>query len=248
MSNLLPPHSGETVNRIIRSVNDFLVSPRYRRDSFPLVLPKLLVIAKAPVAGRSKTRLCPPCTPDQAADLAEAALSDTLEAVAVTPCGGRELFLDGQPGDWLPEGFQVFDQVEGGLGDRLAGAFSQTEGPALLIGMDTPQVDPGLLSTSLARLADGNEDTVLGLCEDGGYWAIGMKTSHPEAFEGVPMSVDHTGKAQIERLLELGLSVGSLPVLRDVDYFEDARLVAGRHPKCRFARTFREMEPELCPG
>lgn len=213
-----------------------------------MVLPKLLVIAKAPIAGRSKTRLCPPCSPGQAADLAEAALADTLEAVAETPCGGRELFLDGPPGDWLPNGFQVFDQVEGGLGNRLAGAFSRTEGPALLIGMDTPQVDPELLTSSLARLADGDDDTVLGLCEDGGYWAIGMKASHPEAFEGVPMSVDHTGRAQFERLHELGLTVGSLPVLRDVDYFEDARFVAGQHPNCRFARTFREMESELCPG
>jgi rSAM/selenodomain-associated transferase 1 len=206
------------------------------------VLPKLLVIAKAPVAGHSKTRLSPPCTPEQAAELAEAALIDTLEAVSATPCGGRMLFLDGQPGGWLPEGFEVFDQVEGGLGDRLAGAFSQIGGPALLIGMDTPQVDPELLSASLTRLVEGEDHAVLGLCEDGGYWAIGMKTSRPEAFHGVPMSVDHTGAAQLDRLRELGLSVGTLPVLRDVDYFEDARQVASENPEGRFAAAFREME------
>ena len=209
------------------------------------MLPKLLVIAKAPVAGHSKTRLCPPCTPAQAAELAEAALADTLEAVAETPCGGRMLFLDGPVGDWLPEGFDVFDQVAGGLGDRLAGAFAQSGGPALLIGMDTPQVDPALLSGSLTRLADGEDEAVLGLCEDGGYWTIGMKTSRPEVFEGVPMSVDHTGAAQLERLHELGMSVGMLPELRDVDYFEDARQVASENPASRFARAFLAMEMKV---
>lgn len=209
------------------------------------MLPKLLVIAKAPVAGHSKTRLCPPCTPDQAAELAEAALADTLEAVSETDCGGRMLFLDGPTGDWLPEGFEVFDQVAGGLADRLAGAFSQTDGPALLIGMDTPQVDPDLLSGSLNRLVDGEDEAVLGLCEDGGYWTIGMKTSRLEAFDGVPMSVDHTGVAQLERLRELGMSVGLLPELRDVDYFDDARHVATENPEGRFARAFLAMEMKV---
>jgi len=115
---------------------------------------RLIVIAKAPVAGRSKTRLCPPCSPEQAARLAEAALVDTLDAVARTECGGRTVVLEGPPGDWLPEGFDVVPQAEGGLGDRLAGAFSQITGPTLLIGMDTPQVDPVLLGNSLHRLVE----------------------------------------------------------------------------------------------
>jgi glycosyltransferase A (GT-A) superfamily protein (DUF2064 family) len=100
---------------------------------------KLLVIAKAPEPGRSKTRLCPPCSPEQAAALAEAALTDTLRAVAATPADERVLVLDGTPGDWLPEGFRVVPQRGDGLDERLAAAFADAGGPALLIGMDTPQ-------------------------------------------------------------------------------------------------------------
>lgn len=209
-------------------------------------LPRLLVIAKAPVAGRSKTRLCPPCSPRQAADLAEAALVDTLDAVDRTECGGRTIVLEGSPGDWLPEGFEVVPQVEGGLADRLAAAFSQAGGPALLIGMDTPQVDPGLLGDSLDQLGQARPGAVLGLSADGGYWAIGMNERQPGAFEKVPMSTARTGEFQLRRLAELGLSVEMLPELRDIDFFEDARQVAGDWPDGEFARVFRSMETSLC--
>jgi glycosyltransferase A (GT-A) superfamily protein (DUF2064 family) len=72
-----------------------------------------------------------------------------------------------------------------------------------------------------------------------------MKTSRLEAFDGVPMSVDHTGVAQLERLRELGMSVGLLPELRDVDYFDDARHVATENPEGRFARAFLAMEMKV---
>jgi len=209
-------------------------------------LPRLLVIAKAPVPGRSKTRLCPPCSPQQAAELAKAALIDTLDAVAATNCGGRTLVLDGTPGDWLPAGFDVVSQVDGDLGKRLAGAFSHHTGPALLIGMDTPQVNPELLEASMSQLLEGDDDAVLGHCPDGGYWAIGMKATHPGAFETVPMSTERTGELQGKRLKELGMSVGILPVLGDIDYFEDARRVAAEWPDGRFASVMREMEMALC--
>lgn len=178
--------------------------------------------------------------------MAEAALVDTLDAVARTECGGRTIVLDGRPGDWLPEGFDVVPQVEGGLGDRLAGAFSQTKGPALLIGMDTPQVDPVLLGNSLNRLVETDYDAVLGLCPDGGYWAIGMKTNHPGAFDGVPMSTDRTGELQLKRLRTMEISVGLLPEMNDIDYFEDARTVAEGWPEGEFAKVFRSLEPSVC--
>ncbi|MGA7435032.1 MAG: TIGR04282 family arsenosugar biosynthesis glycosyltransferase [Solirubrobacterales bacterium] len=211
-----------------------------------MMLPRLLVIAKAPVPGRSKTRLSPPCSPDQAAVLAEAALVDTLEAVAMTDCGGRTLVLDGTPGDWLPEGFDVVPQVDGTFNERLAGAFSHHGDPALLIGMDTPQVDPGLLAASLERLQDADVDAVLGHCPDGGYWTIGMTRPHPGAFESVPMSTGRTGVVQESRLRELGMSVEILPELGDIDYFEDARRVADQWPDGHFASAMRDMEANLC--
>ncbi len=101
----------------------------------------LIVIAKEPVAGRSKTRLCPPLEPEQAAALAAAALADTLAAVAQTPARARILALDGNPGEWLPDGFEIVSQGGGGLDARLATAFETSAGPALLVGMDTPQLD-----------------------------------------------------------------------------------------------------------
>jgi rSAM/selenodomain-associated transferase 1 len=209
------------------------------------LLPRLLVIAKSPVPGRSKTRLSPPCTPEQAAALAQAALTDTLAAAAATPCAGRTLVLDGAPGEWVPDGFEVVPQAGGGLGARLAAAFAGCEGPALLIGMDTPQVGPGLLAESLERLAMPGVDAVLGPAEDGGYWAIGMRAPRPRAFAGVPMSSERTGSCQRRALRRLGMRVEELPTLRDVDFIADAEDVAAAAPDGGFARALREMEPAL---
>ncbi|CAM5579726.1 hypothetical protein SVIOM342S_07620 [Streptomyces violaceorubidus] len=89
----------------------------------------LLVIAKQPRPGRVKTRLTPPFTPAEAAALAEAALADTLGAVAATPARRRVLVLDGDPGPWLPPGFDVVPQGAGGLDARLADAFAGCAGP-----------------------------------------------------------------------------------------------------------------------
>lgn len=84
----------------------------------------LLVIAKSPAPGRVKTRLTPPCTPEQAAALAEAALADTLATLGRVPAGRRLLVLDGEAGSWLPPGWQVVPQRGGGLDVRLAAAFT----------------------------------------------------------------------------------------------------------------------------
>ncbi len=204
---------------------------------------RLVVIAKAPVAGRSKTRLCPPCTPEQAADLAEAALTDTLDAVAATSCAERVLVLDGAPGAWLPAGFEVLPQRGDGLGERLADAFSHHDGPTLLIGMDTPQVSPEMLERSIEELRFA--DAVLGAAPDGGYWAIGFRRPHPRAFVGVPMSSPLTAELQRRRLIALRLQLRELPRLTDVDFFEDALRVAAEHPEGEFARAVRSLEPAL---
>jgi rSAM/selenodomain-associated transferase 1 len=193
----------------------------------------LIVIAKAPMPGRSKTRLCPPCTPEQAARLAEAALADTLAAVAATPADRRVLVLDGEPGAWLPDGLEVVAQRGRGLDERLAHAFEDVGGPALLIGMDTPQVTPDLLQNAARRLRDA--DAVLGPALDGGFWALGLNHPDGSLMVGVPMSVEHTGREQHDRLQSAGLRIGVLAPLRDVDTIEDARAVAGEVPGGRFA-------------
>jgi uncharacterized protein len=206
-------------------------------------MPALLVIAKEPVPGRVKTRLSPPCTPAQAASLARAALEDTLTAaLAVQRDARRVLVLDGQPGAWIPDGFEVIPQRGDGLAERLAAAFDDAGAPAFLVGMDTPQVTPELLETGLdAVLAD---DAVFGAALDGGYWGIGLREADARAFEGVPMSEDNTGAVQRARLASLGLRTAILPPLRDIDTIADARAVAREAPDGRFAAALAEVEPE----
>jgi uncharacterized protein len=195
----------------------------------------IVVLAKEPVAGRCKTRLCPPLNAAQAATVAEAALADTLAAVAATPAARRLLVLDGRAGAWLPSGFDVVPQPDGGLDLRLGAAIEAADGPALLVGMDTPQLTPALLRASAGTLMSDGLDAVLGPALDGGYWAIGMRRPRAEAFAGVPMSVEHTGEAQRRRLRELGLRWRELAPLRDVDTIEDASAVAASAPRSRFA-------------
>ncbi|WKX68827.1 DUF2064 domain-containing protein [Streptomyces sp. XD-27] len=201
----------------------------------------VLVIAKEPVPGRVKTRLTPPFSPLQAARLAEAALADTLAAVAAVPAGRRVLVLDGSPGGWLPPGFEVVPQCAGGLDERLAAAFALCDGPALLIGMDTPQVTGELLAPALAPDAWRAHDAWFGPAADGGFWALGLADPDPALLRGVPMSVPETGAVQRGRLAEAGLRVGELPLLRDVDTADDARLVAAEAPSGRFAALHADL-------
>ncbi|MGI8728475.1 MAG: TIGR04282 family arsenosugar biosynthesis glycosyltransferase [Solirubrobacteraceae bacterium] len=203
--------------------------------------PALFVIAKAPVAGRCKTRLCPPCTPEQAAALAEAALVDTLAAVLATPAARHVLVLDGEPGPWMPAGLDVVPQRGDGLAERLGAAFEDAGAPALLVGMDTPQVTPARLSDGLDLLRQGG-DAVLGMAPDGGYWAIGLRRADRSVFTGVPMSEADTGERQCERLEVLGLRPQMLPELRDFDEIADARHIAAEVPHGRFAAALAAIE------
>ena len=104
----------------------------------------LTIIAKTPEPGRVKTRLCPPCTPEQAAEIAAAALADTIDAVdsrSPTRHGWdacrRVVLLDGQPGEWIPADYDVVAQRGDGLAERLANGFDDL-GPGVIVGMDTP--------------------------------------------------------------------------------------------------------------
>jgi rSAM/selenodomain-associated transferase 1 len=200
----------------------------------------MLVIAKEPVPGRVKTRLTPPYTPAEAAALAEAALSDTLAAVAATPAAHRVLVLAGRPGPWLPEGFEVIPQRGDGLDERLANAFADVGGPAVLVGMDTPQVTPAALARAVRALEDG--DAVFGPATDGGFWLLGLRRPDPRLLLGVPMSRADTGAHQRARLC--GLRVTTLRTLTDVDTAADAVRVAAQAPGSRFAATLAAIGDE----
>lgn len=197
----------------------------------------LMVIAKEPVPGTVKTRLCPPCTAAEAADLAEAALRDTLDAMSGARTPRRLVVLDGGSPPWLPDAFDVTPQRGAGLGQRLAGAFAVCAGPGFVVAMDTPQLTPALLDDALDRLERPEVDAVIGPTPDGGYWGIGFDRPRLGAFAGVPMSVLTTLERQLARLEELGLRTEILGELEDVDSIEDARSVAAAAPGTRFAKA-----------
>jgi rSAM/selenodomain-associated transferase 1 len=199
-------------------------------------------MAKSPLPGRVKTRLCPPCSPTQAADIAAAALLDTLDAVAAADVARRVLVLEGDPGPWLPPGIEVLAQRGDGLDERLAAAVDDLAGPLLIVGMDTPQVTAELLDAAARELLADGTDAVVGPASDGGYWLIGLRSRRPDALLGVPMSVGHTFTAQMERLDQLGLTAVLVGELRDVDTFSDALVVAEAHPDGRFAAAVAEVQ------
>ncbi len=194
----------------------------------------VMVIAKEPVPGRVKTRLCPPLSPAEAAAVAAAALADTLDAVAGCGAERRIVALDGAPGAWLPPGFEVIPQRGVGLAERLANAWADAGGPGLQIGMDTPQVGSEELDRLLGQVAPGR--SVLGHALDGGWWVIGLAGVDPvAAFAGVPMSTARTGQQQERRLRTLGLAVHHAMPRRDIDRAADLDAVAAEIPGSRTA-------------
>jgi hypothetical protein len=201
-------------------------------------------MAKSPRPGRVKTRLCPPCTPDEAAAVAAAALADTLDAVAACGAARRILALDGPPGPWLPPGFAVVSQRGATFNDRLANAWADAGGPGIQIGMDTPQVSPAELDGLLARLdGDGaRRPAVLGHALDGGWWVIGWRDADPgSVFTGIPMSAATTGRAQENRLRALGFDVAAADPKLDIDTFGDLAAVAEAAPHLRTAAVARHV-------
>jgi uncharacterized protein len=212
----------------------------------------VVVLAKVPRPGRSKTRLQPPCTPTEAAELASAALLDTVLAVETASIDGRRvLALDEPTSATARPGWRTIPQRGEGLDERLASAFQDVGGPALLVGMDTPQITSTLLEDAVRRLRLPHVDAVLGEAIDGGYWAIGLRRPNPSVFLGVPMSAPTTAIVTRARLRTAGLRVVDLPKVRDVDTIDDAWAVARdaalmRRPGgSRFVATLWAMAPRI---
>ena len=201
----------------------------------------LIIIAKECVPGRVKTRLHPPLSLEQAASLASASLADTFRAVSTLDASRRILLFDGNLFPLGSEPYDVIHQVSGNLDRRLGAIFDECEGPTVLIGMDTPQLDAAMLAPLFGEWPV-DVDAFLGFAVDGGYWTIAMAKPDGSLIRGVPMSQDNTGQLQLERLVAAGLRVRMLPELLDVDTIDDARLVAGLAPQTEFARTFASFD------
>ncbi|MDX1872007.1 DUF2064 domain-containing protein [Mycolicibacterium sp. 120266] len=213
----------------------------------------IVVVAKAPVPGLAKTRLAASIGAESAADVAAAALLDTLDAVAATPAAARTVVLTGDLGrasgaaairDRLRT-FTVIDQRGADFAERLANAHrdaSRAGYPVLQIGMDTPQVSAALLAEGAEALLGA--EAVLGPAEDGGWWALGLfDASEPDWLATVPMSRSDTGAQTIRALQGRGLEVQLLATLADVDTLGDVEKVRRQcGPTSRFRRATSALE------
>lgn len=212
-----------------------------------------LLVARAPVPGRAKTRLAAGVGPSAAAGLAAAALLDTVETmqrrfatVHVSLTGDlraaarREDLVDAL------ERCEVSEQVGDGLGARLAHAHARAARDGRLVvqvGMDTPQLTARLLEEVVELAGDDPAGAVLGPADDGGWWVLALRDpSLADALVEVPMSTPATCQATRAALLDRGAVVRLAPALRDVDELADAAAVAAAAPGTRFAAAWRALD------
>ncbi|QEN17005.1 TIGR04282 family arsenosugar biosynthesis glycosyltransferase [Mycolicibacterium sp. ELW1] len=212
----------------------------------------MLVVAKAPIPGLAKTRLAVTVGDGAAADIAAAALLDTLDAVAATPVTHRVVAMTGDLEQACRAGeihdrladFTVIAQRGDGFADRLANAHSDAamvRQPVLQIGMDTPQVSAQLLTGCARRLLE--VPAVLGMARDGGWWVLGVADgASAECLRGVPMSQSDTGAVTLAALEHTGIPVTLVEELHDVDTVDDIPVVrAACSSTSRFAQVTRGL-------
>jgi uncharacterized protein len=214
----------------------------------------VLVVAKAPVPGRAKTRLAASVGDQAAADIAAASLLDTLDAVAAAAVRARVVALIGDldgasSGDEIRSSladFTVVPQRGADFAERLANAHvdaAEVAGglPVLQIGMDTPQVTGELIGECARELLAA--DAVLGLARDGGWWVLGVTDgAMADCLRAIPMSRSDTGVVTLTALGDSGAHVSLVPTLADVDTvadIDDVRRVCA--PDSRFVRATREV-------
>lgn len=221
--------------------------------------PAVLVMAKAPVAGRVKTRLGVVVGDAAAADLAAACILDTIDVCEAVFTGRERLHvaLDGDLDRTVRHrevaerlgGWTVHPQRGDSFSSRLANAHldvGRATGVSVVqIGMDTPHLAAAALREVAERVGDGN-DAVLGPAADGGWWVLAV--SRPElarCLGGVRMSTSRTCADTIAALEDHGARVRLTATLRDVDTVQDARAVAGEAPDTRFGRLWSRI---ACAG
>lgn len=214
----------------------------------------VLVVAKAPVPGQAKTRLAASVGDTAAADIAAAALLDTLDAVAAAPVAARVVALTGELsaasyGAEITAGladFTVVPQRGAGFAERLANAHIDAAAvsgglPVLQIGMDTPQVTDELIGDCARELLAA--DAVLGLARDGGWWLLGVtEGAMADCLRTIPMSRSDTGAVTLAALENTGNHVSLVSTLADVDTIGDVdevRRVCA--PGSRFVRATRDV-------
>jgi uncharacterized protein len=214
----------------------------------------VLVVAKAPVPGQAKTRLAASVGDQAAADIAAAALLDTLDTVAAAPVAARVVALTGElsiasSGAEITArlaDFTVVPQRGADFAERLAYAHVDAAAasgglPVLQIGMDTPQVTEDLIGDCARELLAA--DAVLGLARDGGWWVLGVtEGAMADCLRMIPMSRSDTGAVTLAALENTANRVSLAPTLADVDTIgdvEEVRRVCA--PGSRFVRATRDV-------
>ncbi len=194
-------------------------------------------MGKPPLGGRVKTRLSRDIGAGPAAAFYRQSVSRLLNRLNTDPRWSLRLAVNASPTEgyscW-PQPIVRIRQGEGGLGDRMAFAMDQApKGPVVVIGTDSPQVEPNHIAQAFAAL--GQHDAVFGPADDGGYWLVGLnrRRAMPRLFEGVRWSTEHALEDTVASL-PTGASVTRLGVLTDVDTGEDLRALWAAHGTLRF--------------
>ena len=207
----------------------------------------IAIFAKSPVRGAVKTRLCPPLTPDQATELYRAFLLDTMHVISeldgiepgvlFTSGSGPSPSADSVPqrqwrGDiahdarddfraLAPSHFFLVPQRGDGFGVRLANGFHDLFAlgydAVAIMDADSPTLPRAHIVELFEQLSETGCDVSVGPCDDGGYWAIGMKRLHPEVLTGVTWSTELVLAQTLQRARDAQLQAVCAPTWYDVD-------------------------------
>jgi rSAM/selenodomain-associated transferase 1 len=192
----------------------------------------LLVVAKQPAPGQTKTRLCPPLTPDQAASLYECFLRDTLDTMRKIPDVMRVIgYLPEDARDYFRQiapDMKLALQRGTSLGERLDHLLTEalTNGSprAVIMDSDSPTLPAAYIFQAFKLLED--VDVILGPTRDGGYYLIGVKQPQPHLLRQVQMSTSHVLTDTLALAKATGLTVSLLPAWYDVDTIADMHQLA----------------------
>ena len=184
--------------------------------------PRVIIFVKAPRPGFVKTRLAA-AIGDQAACDAYRQLTETVLA-KLTPLPHVELRFapddtENEIAPWLRNDWTARPQGEGDLGQRMHRAFTDANGPAIIIGSDCPHLELSDLEAAADTLKE--YDLVLGPATDGGYWLIGLNSPCPALFEKIKWSMGEVLQTTLAKAKGNGLSIHLLRELADVDTVED---------------------------
>jgi rSAM/selenodomain-associated transferase 1 len=190
----------------------------------------LVILTKAPEPGLSKTRLVPPLSYAEAADLARALLIDQLENLA--SFDGARLFIAFTPEkaagffeDFITHGFTCFSQQGESLGERMSHAFQHLFANGfqniILIGSDLPALPLAFFDRAYGLFEKSAADVVLGPSADGGYYLVGMNRMNTTIFDGIGWSRNDVLAQTIQNLAGVGLKHELLPECYDIDTAHD---------------------------